>query len=39
VTAEQTELLRIVRHHCQGLAGARTIEAFGEAALLAEARP
>jgi len=29
MTAEQAELLRIVRHHCQGLAGARTIEALG----------
>ena len=29
MTAEQTELLRIIRHHCQGLAGARTIEVLG----------
>jgi len=29
MTADQTELLRIIRHHCQGLAGARTIEALG----------
>jgi hypothetical protein len=29
MTAEQAELLRIIRHHCQGLAGARTIEVLG----------
>ena len=29
MTAEQTELLRIIRHHCRGLAGARTIEVLG----------
>ena len=28
MTAEQAELLRIVRHHCQGLAGARTIDSL-----------
>ena len=28
MTAEQAELLRIIRHHCQGLAGARTIDSL-----------
>ena len=28
MTAEQAELLRILRHHCQGMGGCRTIESL-----------